>query len=873
MSNLYTLHARAYIVRICILMVAFLAIGKMETNAQCVTAGTGGCTTLTGTISTTISGYNCVGNITISGSVSIASGADLAIGANKTITVPSGSTLTINSGAELYASGNMWSGIIVNAGGTLIVSGATISDALVGVTADNGITESSLTITGSYFCNNETGIYIGPWAGTSSLSTVIYDNNFSTTSLKAPRLGEMGDYGIYIDQVYPTVASTGVTIGDASIFTGSSTFNTFNQVGIGIRCVESKVKIQDNFFTNIIGVTAADLGSDAAYANTAIVSTSSTGGNGYLRAGNAILGTGFYNNAIQNCQNGVMANDYTDIDAYSNHIYGFTGGSGFTMDNGIIVRDHSTLVNIKNNTLFKFKKEAIYLFNNDQCNADISHNEITTDGDFDGAVAPVGVRLRETTYNGGQIYSVDNNTIAGVRAGIWTQNISRPDINYNIVNFDRPDNNAYGIKVEDGLDALITANQVTAHCTDPSGCEVNAWPLYINGCQNFEADQNQLNTGSAGMYITADCSGSHITCNEMNDNEFYGVLLIANGTDGIGDPDIESAGGDGSDNSWFPSTGATATWANRIRTHAGTDDNGVLWRHRDTDDWFDMPLITIDEPSGTFAPVPTLDNDGNACENPYSMRTDGEDEVLLIQMERKFGEWLTSYMSGAPNYDPYNYYRMDRFWNFVANNDMADLLEGDYEALYEILNISNIPIFKSIASHIAGQDYVAAGELNEALTPVNDIEYYLQQTNEIYLNGLDEDGNFILDDENEPTLRSIAELSPVQYSTGVYNAWGMLDTSIVAEIELEEKLQNPNVQMPWIFPNPAQSLLTVRNNFNIDDPFDVVIYDVMGHKVKEEYNLQSGTTFSVAGLPSGIYTILFSMKKAYLYSDKLMISK
>lgn len=880
MSNLYIWHARAYIVRICILMVAFGI--SLNSNAQCFTPCGGTYTappTYSITGSTNWSGvqYNMLNDLTISGSLTISSSSCLNFSSSTTpyeIHLTGTGSLTIIGGSTIFASNLMWKGIRADAGTSVTITSSTIANAQIGVYAVNVTNEAVLTITGSMFCNNETGIKIGALTPSTFLSTSISDNEFTAPSLISPHTGEPGDYGIYVDEVNSSTLTYGVVLGDGSAYSGSSTFNYFHDLNIGIRCFKSEVLVQDNKFEDILGFSGTPLGGDSPFANTAIVSTWPGGsGIGTIKVGSAVASPGTYQNLIDNCANGIVAKDYVQAIIYSNDIESnFTAGS-YSMVNGVLVKNRNNVVDISGNLIMNFTNNGIDVEDQLQGSLTISDNFILGTGGFSNTLSPTAIKCMESSYTGSQSDFITGNNIQYVRTGISCENISRLDVNTNIVDFVRPNGNAYGLQFINCPNVFITANQVTATCTNVSGCDLHAWPLYIDDCDGFDADQNQLNDGGASMRITNDCSESNITCNEMNNAETFGVLLISLMTDAIGDPYIESTSGDAADNSWFPSTGPTASWANRIRTQAGTNVGGVQWRYRNTSNEFNMPGATLDPGGGTVMLNAILDNDGNACENPYSMRTDG-DEYLLDRMDHKYSHWISTYMEGEPDYSAYNYAHMRRFWNYIAENELQAYLVDDYASLFAEIDASNIPTFKSVRDAIAHGDLEMASELNNGIEPVNDVEYYWQLTNSIYLSNLDEDGNFVLNAGIEPELRSIAELPATEYSKGVFQAWAMLDTIIVKDVDVEEKSAAPKYEgSTWIYPNPAVDAVTVINNNHPNEDFKFYIFDALGKKVKEVEKPQSGQFIDISELPAGFYTVVFKNEFTYLYNGKLLIVK
>ena len=72
-----------------------------------------------------------------------------------------------------------------------------------------------------------------------------------------------------------------------------------------------------------------------------------------------------------------------------------------------------------------------------------------------------------------------------------------------------------------------------------------------------------------------------------------------------------------------------------------------------------------------------------------------------------------------------------------------------------------------------------------------------------------------------------------------------------------------------MFPNPA------NDNVNIsladEQPFDILITDVLGKSIIQEYHVTSSYTADVSTLPIGIYLVILTDSKGLLYQSKLQV--
>lgn len=92
----------------------------------------------------------------------------IAVVPGVTIFVQSPNTLTITGGSTLTANTNLWDGIRVDDGASIVINGTSIiSNAFTGVWIDNnGSSPANFDITdNSFFCNNDIGLYIDGFSG------------------------------------------------------------------------------------------------------------------------------------------------------------------------------------------------------------------------------------------------------------------------------------------------------------------------------------------------------------------------------------------------------------------------------------------------------------------------------------------------------------------------------------------------------------------------------------------------------------------------------------------------------------------------------------------------------------------------------------
>ena len=224
------------------------------------------------------------------------SNAELRMASTASITVVNGGTLTI-SNSWLHVcnenSGNMWPGIIVQNGGTLLISDCIIEDAIHAVyTASNTAATPipTYSINTSIFNNNATGIYIdthqGNLSGNSVNTTIFTCRNLGNHTATLTNITNIGNditsatplipstanptdltiaglrsaYGIYINAVnvaYPINVFGGYGAEYYCLRCGTygfeTAFNVFDNMDYGIYAYESSLIAQSNTFQNLTG--------------------------------------------------------------------------------------------------------------------------------------------------------------------------------------------------------------------------------------------------------------------------------------------------------------------------------------------------------------------------------------------------------------------------------------------------------------------------------------------------------------------------------------------------------------------------------------------------------------------------------------------
>ncbi|MBK8487636.1 MAG: T9SS type A sorting domain-containing protein [Bacteroidetes bacterium] len=836
--------------------------------------------TTSGIIGNLTGGAVCLtGNVTVNSNWTLID-EDLIISSGVTITVLNGFTMTIQNNSEFYAASTTWGGIVVEAGGHLIMNNSQIKDAEIAIKAINsGGIESEIDITESCLLNNEIGIYYTGSLSTPSNSTII-DNDISGPSL--PVSGLIGDYGILIDGVYVDDTSPyAIIIGNTLAYPGGGTNNDIHDYAIGIRAYNSNVTVQNNLVRDIHS-TGFDL------SNSPI-----PGGEAYLGGRIGILSTSTINpprqvrlqvgtsltslnNEIVDVRDGIIADLNVNTSIIKNLLRSNSTANP-DMRNGIQILNKSTNHNVQNNIIQNFRRQGIYCFNINTGILTIVGNAITNSTQSNGE----GIDVEDATFLTSHTVIISSNTIGEVERGIITKNVNDPQILANQVFFRKlgtssPSSVVYGIYAQMCPGADILSNYIEGDCNDPFICGNKRLAIDIFECPNFLIDKNYMYYSTTGCMIENDNMNGNLTCNEIHDCPMVGyglknVLVV--GTDNYLGP-IQQAGGNPSDNSWHP-----ASTANRERHFGGTDVELLIWIYRDIDPVtstylaaYDMPDVLIDPDPALFGSLDPflLNNTFPLCESPFRISEDSL-ALALAELESNFGWWTETTEIG---YSLAYYYTQWFFYGDVIRIDgLFELLSPELLAKYESILATNIPTYYQMADSISTGAFLSSSLILSDILPSNVAEEYVSNVYQIYLENIDSNGRFILTDDSRAALLETAILPVEEYGFAVHIAQALLDTIIERDysFELEEEdLKMAKKENITIYPNPSNGLLY----FHSQDEFsgEVKIYSIQGKQIYINENINQNSRLDLSNFQSGLYIMKLTTKEGVTSTFTLILT-
>lgn len=823
--------------------------------------------TVSGTESwTTSTGEGCVlfnagVDMTVSGTLTLTA-VNLKMSSTSVITVADGGTLNITTGSRIYSSGDMWPGIVVDPGGTLLVTGSTINDAYAAIYCLNNSSTlvSSITVDeNSLFCNNEIAIQLNA-NDASKITHLIENSEFTAPSLKAPKAGQVGDYGVLLLNAY--IGTAYFQVGNSDTYNTDS-YNYFHDISIPIRGYSCNFNVQNCGIFNALPSTnlptSTPINESVHSPGSIGILATSQNSNNFFRNFYAGLGTtgtiGLYNNFIEDCRFGIIADTKMSSKIYSNFIGGNVSGSYFSIHYGMKLLNGQSSHDVQENVLTDFKNCAIWMDDITSGTTTISENVIDL-GDTDYALTPTGIRISEASLTNTHAATIENNSIAFMTTGILLQNLNDPLISLNEVDFEWPaSGNAYGIRTNNCIDAIVTENLVTGSCNTCS----STIGIYAEDCDGYLADANYVDNCRIGVAIVSSAENGNLTCNEIH-NCTYGVGLSAIT---VVDPvyefgPVQNGTGIPSDNSWY-----TASVANREKNFGSTSVPDLDWYYRNLDPSpspipsYDMPTSLIDPniiTDLTNALNPILDNSytGALCDYPYLRLSSDDIEIALGELEMQYSRWAGN-ENVLDNSSSYSIAWMF-WWDVQSVEGLAEALSGALAEAYETVDASNIPILRTMMDSITTGAYEVAAEILNNITPVNTIEETLLHVYEIYLSNLNENNQLQLSDEARQQLLEISTLPADETSYAIHIAQAMLDTLMENEFIDEEERIVDFINDFFVYPNPATKSITLK--FESIFSGIITLYNITSIKLyTTTVNEETERTIDISLLKQGLFLL------------------
>jgi hypothetical protein len=675
--------------------------------------------------------------------------------------------------------------------------------------------------------------------------------------------------------------------------------------------------VQNNFFYDM-SVPGADRGT-GIYGECDINTLSIV-----MTAGDASITSGNHANRFRDCERGIHLENFYNAVIHRNRMTNTPSGSTSVMQEGILINNCGHPYNeqhVTYNDVYNVDNRAIDMRDNATAAIYIKGNNINSSMTIPTGLVRRGISVRNTIA-ATAIVEIDSNQINNMRNGIATLNYTEDLVirgNTIAVTFPGGMEPASGILTENCSNVLIDLydpsgaaipNQITGTCT--SGCDDQIIGINIQSCTDFRCYRNIVNDYYPGIRAEGACYGGNFVCNDLDNCTTGFGLKNLGGTGltaialGIGVNSEIFGGyylGTGmipSDNAWTPSSGTSATWANR--THAYDDGGGagptdgadLNWYYRDAMNELDMePATTLNTnvapsiavPTSSLINTPGFDIDIHPrCSFPMPRleEEEGEGGEMLLFIEGGFADtdslyyskMITDYaekLTSGTLENPFQHlnemsaYRLlkmypDTEWESEATATVNSWLEG-----------GNTAAFFAVMDSLQQLNPWAASTILEGVSAISIAEDHYAFVLKVYVLGLDSNLHFTLPDIYRDDIEHIAVQHTLVAGEAVHIARAMLDTTIEFDgLDYEFKAIAVSDKRITIYPNPTDRFITVEGSFTQHDLIQIKNLEgkTLQTKVIEDDIAQQ--QLDLSELHSGIYILEVYSNELPVFSSLLV---
>jgi hypothetical protein len=802
------------------------------------------------------------------------------MGENAKIVVPGvpnsskGNSLTIFCSHFLAGCGKMWDGIFVYDNSFIKAEGqefdkniclTIIEDADSSIVSVNG---ASFTILSVNFINNYKDVVIMPYS--SPHTGTMWNNVFktSTSGLLPPRQGQKTETGVEIRNV------AGITIG-----VSGQNPNIFDNMGIGIRSINSSVSVLNNQFKNIITASCPPPAKPSCQilAGVAVWHTGTIQG----VIPNLVVGqskqTG---NKFKDCTTGVLCdnnstilinnNDFKNVS--SSAVIGSAAVKVQLLTAGAVDVNTNNFNDFNRGVWLRLVDGTVNIGPGNQFNSQLAKPQ---------PVGDIGIILQSSLPNPVNNTSVKvfDNDMKNVQTGIWLTNYKPASpvlITGNKIEFKGKTSGALqqGIVIENSFTWVQNQNEVKY-----SGKTINNATdadqlrgINLSNSPNCFVGDNQFLDMGTGIRCFGNSNPSGLRCNVMK-RCYNGVALIGSslGPQGF----VFSGNTFPQDNQWFNTaqfdilgqSNTQETWMYRT---------GGPYMHFDPAPWLPFSAIS-DFPLSNFS---SNFNCSVGCLTPPCKKAQLKQLVQNMQaggiLPEENSVLKKEHVYRTLRKDPYllqpdtiSGFILQQFFDSMAASPMGSLVQVE-----ELIN--------------AG-DTLAARQLNNNLSPSNVMEANYREVYNIYIDTW-ATGTLNVSDAHKARLEAIAYQNQLLAGKAVYIARVMLSlflddslpesTARLAEGMKEDMqeailVQNYTSFSGLIYPNPNDGNMLLDYMLEEGKTGAVVIYDITGKKAAA-YKLSPGSNTLVITEPmlgKGIYLYEIWIDNEIVNRNKITIIK
>jgi hypothetical protein len=457
---------------------------------------------------------------------------------NARIVVNPGQTLTLDHCTTAVKCDTMWDGIyLTNVTSTLnIINTSVIQQAKNAVVSNSG---GRYFIENSFLRNNYKDIVVNAYSGTHP--GIVRNTNFTMVGNFLPAIPALPAGHTKTVCAIEIKDNADITIGDASTIANR---NRFDNIFVGVLSLNSKTKVVNARFVNIIPTFFNVLNSGTAIVATGMKNVS-------YQAAITVGGTGLNRCVFTNVRIGVDAYDYLHTDIRNNNFIA-TRTYAVRIQNAF-QRNHNIIDNNINNSSVNYAfNTAILVLECYDAVANINGNFILQTSTLNGQVG-TGIRVSLVTPGNVMLNIVNNVSISRVRTGILLERLVGKNFVYvtnNAISFTKPNPNYtqphHGVHLVDcGGNVRVEYNTIQKSGGIPTSTAMrnNLRGVTIQNSPTSIVAHNTMTRMGTGVFGIGDCANSTLACNNLvrcYDGFFF---TGPNGTCNIGDQVINPTNG------------------------------------------------------------------------------------------------------------------------------------------------------------------------------------------------------------------------------------------------------------------------------------------------------------------------------------------
>jgi hypothetical protein len=806
-------------------------------------------------------------NITLTGDLSL-QGCAIVIESSTgafnpfSITIPNGITMTVTEDgngnySSFFACEKMWTGIIVEEGGTLVIGpGSQVSDAVDAVSCNaNGNPVNAIQLRGDnskpiIFDQNYTSIRLrnGSFPYSSSGNFISRSNFTCVTGYlqREPYIGIIPQNHILLDNV------TDLKIGE----TPSLIRNFFSNAVFGIYSFDSDFEAVKNRFENMKNGQYHCWGCGAG-----IYMENSGNASNYVTIGPVYNDRNFFENVnygivhIGKITTSILYNEFLNVN-----------------NTGIAVRWNKDNAMTINHNTFKNVNTGLFLANLSKCPVNI------VDNDFDntGYIPPLfssfyntAITIQNPLYVKQGLIDINDNDVINNRIGIHARNVNGISIGANTsggsgneITFNQTEYNDFhhGIWLENCNAAKIQENSITKTTGTLPASGYSIEGITLNECVRGLVNMNEINELNTPAHVISACTGTEFHCNDFDNTNYTGEGIKLNASV------LPDQGYDD------PANVSDQTWDNKWYGYSG-NNYGVTGVVNQPFTWYYNPSLPEYFPNpqpGLILSQQLLPTSSDPCAVQAVHNNDERDS--------KFGYIVGDSAAYTDLITEFGYKEKQNLFSEL-NQDSSLLAigtpnDGAFQQFFNEVSGSNIGLFEQIDSLLITGDIVNATTLNTFLSDSNIFEYNRKVVNEILISKVLQDS--LLSYADSLILENIAYQNAVTGGSSVFSARSILGLEIhdlpiqLRKFNYEPPVNTAELTESFIYPNPANEFVNIAFP-DVNSVRTIVIRDGVSRVLYSEVIKLPKSTINTSIFAPGLYSVIVVDARGKQKLNKLVI--